>query len=629
MAATPLRRRLHYWFDNTMSKGTAAMVGWLAVASLTVVVAGGILMWLMDPTPADGHRRHLLAALWQGVVHALDPGTVAADTGHWWYIGIAFAITVGGILVVSAFIGVLTTGLDAKLADLRRGRSAVLERDHTVLLGWSDQVFTIIQELVEANSSRRRRCIVILADRDKVEMEDEIRAKVGNSQNTRVVCRSGDPIDPDDINLVNPQGARSVIILDSPTSDHDAHLVKTLLAVRKSREGQATACRIVGSVADPKNLSAAQLAGGSEAHLIDAVDVTARLIVQTCLQSGLSTVFTDLLDFRGDEIYFHREEALVGSTYGQALHAFGTSSVIGVAAPDGEIVLNPAADRRIQPGDRLIAISADDDTIVTSDVAPIASHAITVTPDPIRTPRRTLVLGWNHRAPGVLRELDRYVAPGSEVYVIARHADAERQVIASSGTRANVVVDFKGEDSSDRAVLDSLGVEDFDHVIVLCADDVDGQLADSRTLVTLLHLRDIREGSANRFSIVSEMADDRNRVLAQVTEADDFVVSVKLLSLLTTQVSEAPDLLGVFASLFDAAGSEIYLKDAERFVRVGEAINFQTVVQAARLRGESAIGYRVAARAGEAPAYGVVLNPDKAASLTLRNGDRVIVLAEN
>src|SRR3954467_15002874 len=149
MAPTPLRRRLHYWFDNTMSKGTAAMVGWLAVASLTVVVAGGILMWLVDPTPADGHRRHLLAALWQGVVHALDPGTVAADTGHWWYIGIAFAITVGGILVVSAFIGVLTTGLDAKLADLRRGRSAVLERDHTVLLGWSDQVFTIVQELVE------------------------------------------------------------------------------------------------------------------------------------------------------------------------------------------------------------------------------------------------------------------------------------------------------------------------------------------------------------------------------------------------------------------------------------------------------------------------------------------------
>src|SRR5688572_9498808 len=78
------RRRLRYWFDNTMSKGTPALVGWLAFASMLVVVIGGLLVWLLDPVPEDGKQRGLLDSMWQSVLHALDPGTVAGDSGHWW-----------------------------------------------------------------------------------------------------------------------------------------------------------------------------------------------------------------------------------------------------------------------------------------------------------------------------------------------------------------------------------------------------------------------------------------------------------------------------------------------------------------------------------------------------------------
>ena len=56
-------------------------------------------------------------------------------------------LTIAGLFIVSALIGVIATGIDAKLADLRRGRSTVLEKDHTVILGWSDSIFTIVSEL--------------------------------------------------------------------------------------------------------------------------------------------------------------------------------------------------------------------------------------------------------------------------------------------------------------------------------------------------------------------------------------------------------------------------------------------------------------------------------------------------
>ncbi len=420
-----------------------------------------------------------------------------------------------------------------------------------------------------------------------------------------------------------------MIILASAEADRDALLIKSLLAVSKSREGQTKECHIVGCVSDPKNLPAAQLAGGRAARLIDATDVAARLIVQTCLQSGLSVVYTDLLDFGGDEIYFHHEPALVGATYGHALHGFRTSVVIGVQLADGRIALNPPSDYRIQANDRLIAISEDDDTIVPMPPALVSQPAIIAQRDPAPVRKRTLVLGWNNRASSVLLQLDHYVPPGSEVHVVARHPDAPRNLDRLTDEVHNLVLDFKEDDSSDRDVLESLGVGTFDHIIVLCGDDVDAQVADSRTLVTLLHLRDMEQRSGAQLSIVSEMADDRNRTLAQVTQADDFIVSEKLLSLMMTQISENPHLSTTFTQLFDPDGSEIYLKQAERYVRLGQTINFQTVVEAARLRGESAIGYRAAARSHDAPSYGITLNPDKAMPLTLHRGDRVIVLAEN
>ncbi len=581
MATITLRQRLRYSFDNTMSRGTPALIGWLAVASLLVVVVGGVLAWLLDPVTADGTHRGLQGALWQGVLHALDSGAIGGDTGHWWYVAIAFGVTVGGILVVAAFIGVLTTGLDARLTELRKGRSVVLERNHTVVLGWSDQIFTVISELVEANRSQRRPCIAILADRDKVEMEDEIRAKVPDTGNTRVVCRSGNPIDPDEIALVNTTSARSIIVLAGTDGNRDAHLIKSLLAVARSGESQASACHIVGSVADPRNLPVAMLAGGPNARLINATEIASRLIVQTCLQSGLSVVYTDLLDFGGDEIYFHHAPSLVGSSYGHALHAFRTSSVIGVVTAGGEVVLNPASEHRLRPDDQLITIATDDSTITVATPAPVLQHAITARPDPAPQRKRLLVLGWNRRAVGVLRQLDQYVPAGSEVRVVARAADAGPSLTRLAPVLRTIALEYIDADGSDRAVLDSLQVGSFHHVIVLCGDEVDIQEADSLTLITLLHLRDIEARTGGRFSIVSEMGDDRNRALAQVTQADDFIVSDKLLSLMTTQISENPHLAALFDRLFDATGAEFHLKEADRYVRLGEPITYQTVVEAA------------------------------------------------
>jgi hypothetical protein len=130
------------------------------------------------------------------------------------------------------------------------------------------------------------------------------------------------------------------------------------------------------------------------------------------------------------------------------------------------------------------------------------------------------------------------------------------------------------------------------------------------------------------FTITSEMLDDRNRELAEVTEVDDVIVSDKLISLLVTQISENEHLTAVFDELFAAEGSELYMRPAGDYVQLDRPTTFRTIVEAALRRGEVAIGYRIVANGDGRPSE-VRVNPPKSEEILLSDADRLVVLAED
>jgi Trk K+ transport system NAD-binding subunit len=611
-----------------MSRGTPALIGLLALLSaVLVLVFGTVSVFVADD---EVRQEGIGRTLWMSMMRALDPGTVAGDEGNGLFLFVMLLVTIGGLFIVAALVGVLSSGLDTRLEELRKGRSRVVEQGHTVLLGWSDQIFTMVAELVAANESEARSCIAILADRDKVEMEDDLRDRLGGTGRTRVVCRTGNPTDPVDLEIVNLDVAKSVIVVSPDAEEADALVIKTLLALG-NRDWGGRRPPVVASVVEGRNLAAARLAGGPAAVVVDADDIAARLVVQTSRQAGLSVVFTDLLDFDGDEIYMRSDPELAGRTFGQSLHAYETATTIGVRRTDGTVLLNPPMGTPLQPDDRMIVIAEDDSVIRLATAAVPVAHGALVAGARVAHPaERVLLLGWNSRAPRIVDQLDQYVSAGSQLQIAARApAGGNAELHALQARLRNLRIGFKEADITDRFALEALDVGTFDHVIVLAEPAATGELADSRTLVTLLHLRDMEAMLGERYSIVSEMNDERNRMLAQVTKADDFVVGGRLISLLLTQLAENHHLSSVFGHLFDPRGSEIYLRPAGDYVRLGEWINFATVIEAAAHRGETAIGYRIVAQSHEPPNYGVRLNPPKANPLIFEHADRLIVLAED
>jgi len=193
-----LSDRIKYRFDSFVSQGTMAMIKGLALITLFLVIISAVVLLLIGIHPdhqVNDSSFGIFESVWVNLTHILDPGTVGEHEDNWPFQTFMMIVTILGLIIVTTLLDMVSNGIVTKLEALRKGRSFVIEKDHVLILGWSSKIFTIIPEIVEANENQKRGVVVILADMDKVVMEDEIKDKVGNTGNTVVICRTGNPID--------------------------------------------------------------------------------------------------------------------------------------------------------------------------------------------------------------------------------------------------------------------------------------------------------------------------------------------------------------------------------------------------------------------------------------------------
>jgi ion channel POLLUX/CASTOR len=450
----------------------------------------------------------------------------------------------------------------------------------------------------------------------------------------RSVCRSGNPLDVDDLKIVSLETSRAIIIVSPGGQYPDMPSIKTLMALTKDRAAREKPYHIVTTVRRPVNLDLARMIGGDETQVFMVDRLIAHVIAQTCRQPGLSVVYSELFSFQGSAIYFFAEPALAGLTYGDALLRCEQAVPIGLHFQNGETRLNPPMNTVLQAGDQIIAIAARGGSLSLLEPAQVSVDSAAIRTNASqpkeRPPERLLILGWNRRGAMILEQLDQYVAAGSQARVVAPFDLQQMQTDCAGLNFEQLFVTFEMGNVTDRKSLEKLEVESYQYIIVLNPMEVvDAQLADAMTVVSLLYLRNIARQAGRSFSIVSEILDERNRDLAEITSAEDMIISERLIALALTQLAVNKDVMPVFTDLLTTGGPEIYLKPAGDYVHPGQPVNFYTLLAAAHRKGETAIGYRLLAEASdEARAFGVHLNPLKGEPVVLGEGDRLIVLAD-
>ncbi|HEX2576912.1 MAG TPA: hypothetical protein VHK88_11235, partial [Aquihabitans sp.] len=411
--------------------------------------------------------------------------------------------------------------------------------------------------------------------------------------------------------------ARSIIVLAG--DEGDAGVVKAVLAVR-SLDPEFRGAHVVAELENAGHARTLRTLTDGRIVTIQADEIIAQVTAQACHQAGLASVFRELLDFDGDEIYFTPVDGLVGTPYRDLLLAFEGCSVLGWITDTGVVELNPPADAAFGAGYELITVAEDDDKVVSTGIVEAPRVSVDCT-QPFEEPsQKVLMIGWSDLGPGVLSELDEFLTAGSSVDLMV---DPELFDVAElhpplpACDHCAIAVHPLGGGPEELIAMASGA---YDQAIVLgYREPVSVGEADARTMLTLLTLDKAFPKGPGGPRVVAEMLDRANVAVAQTTGVEDFIVSDELSSLMIAQLSERLELHMVFDELFDADGCFVALHPAPLYAPSDE-VAFAEVVAAASQRGETAFGWRLAAT-GE-----VVVNPAKSQRVALGPVDQVLVL---
>ena len=643
--------KLKYRFDSFMAKGGTSIFKALLMSFLMIffLIAcfRGVLFYINPDAAQQYSDLDFLGNVYITFLQLTDPGNMAQDIlSSSWYKLFAIVAGLSGVIMLSALIAFITTALDQKIAELKRGRSKVIEKSHTLILGWNEQrIIEILRELIIANESEKDACVVILADEDKEEMDDILRLRLSDTKTTRIVTRSGNVTTLANLDMVSIEQCKSVIILascsDTSAPDEkavsDAMVIQTILATTgKAREHEDFA--VVAEIFNNAYREIVENTFSEHVVTVNTSEILAKLLVQTSRSVGLSVVYNEILSYDGCEMYFYQTD-WGGSEFGDLAYHFPDGVPMGVLHQDDSLTLNPKPDYVMRDDDEILIIADDDSTIEYAD-RPVATPTAYPTNDRRleQNQERELILGWNYKAPIIIREFSDYVKDGSEIdIVLSDPSDEVRHIIRKLDYEIdNISIRLLEKNSLNRSHLLSIEPFNYNNIIILAStgEDLDARQVDSENIVSLLLLRSIfnEHGKLNSSTkLITEILDSQNYPLVARAGVKDVIISNRLVSMIVAQISESKKIKNVYDDIFQEEGSEIYLKPAcLYFDRFPIEVSFADLISVAQARSEICIGLKIKSdETNHKKNNGVRLIPEKTKNFTLKPEDSLVVLAED
>ncbi len=642
---TPLRfvDRLKFFLERQLIKGAFFQLMVVALLIALISLIGGLLV-----LPIEGAFASLGEALWWAFLRLTDPGYLGDDEGSWQRV-VSTLLTVSGYVVfMGTLVAIMTRWLISAMTNLERGLTPVSLKHHIVVLGWTSRTLPLISTLLGTTERMRlflrrndtsRLRLVALAEEVSAHKEHQLRSESGIGRRARqVILRSGDPLQSDALRRVACLDAAAVIIPGSTSASNsllnaDTETIKILLTIAAQAKEQHRALPyVVAELQDPRREGILHSAYGGELELVAGDATLSRFMVQTLRHPGLAEVFQDMMILQdGNELYLRFQPEWAGEALGQLARSRPKAIVLGVLEKGDSgwsVRMNAPPDHCLGAEDGLILLARrfeDTNPVRGAPPLPLLSRTASEPTAARPTHRRILMLGWNHRVPALIRELDSYPGETAEVVVVSFWSIADRDAAITryapdlERVRCHQVeTDFLLEGE-----IAQLSPERYDTVMLMTSDRMgSNEEADARAMVGYLQLQDYLQRTGTRPQILLELTDPHNEALLLARDSEVFLTPVMLSHLLAT-VALRRELRLVYEELFTQGGAEIRFRPVPQELLSGPT-DFMTVEQAVAAAGETALG--IFHTHPMPDGRHLILNPDRERDLALSADDQLVVL---
>lgn len=392
-------------------------------------------------------------------------------------------------------------------------------------------------------------------------------------------------------------------------------------------------------------------------------DLTGRLMIQCALQPGLARVFAHILAFSDNEFYFKCFPSLSRRRFADVCFLLDDAIPFGIhlknplilKTKEGDagrlvkIMINPPGDQTLDPEDEIIVIAEDDDSFKPNEKGFnwVDPKDVPDFEEPKPEPANMLIIGFRRDLDDMINEIDKWVSPGSKLTSFAVAKPSERmQILLDGGLNPEfenlVLFNLEGNPVILRHLEEKIDIQSFTSIIVLTESvDADNNPltplnCDSRTLVTVLLIRNILEQTQSKGALVCEILDPRTEKLLELAKLDDFLSSNDLCSMALAQVAKESDIHGLLETIFSPEGDEMHIKDIRLYAYEQEQLSWWEITARARMRGEVAMGFLKQECGDGVP----ILNPgnnsqkcyfpgNKHSRLTWKYPDQLIVFSED
>ena len=598
------KERFQYWFDNRMAKGSRTLIELLLLSSVIIVL---LLVILMTVLSREGS---FFGNLWNGfvtLINAWMPEYDPSDPPNLVVLLFTAMIAIVGILFTSILIGIVTTSIEEKVVSLRKGNSAILEKDHSVILGFTPGEYTLLREII-LSFGKEPGVIVVAALDDKEEMEEMIFENVEIPKHLKVICRSLDIYDPIDLQRLALKQAEEIIVNPAPNEE----VTKILLALGSFIE-ETDPVRISAILYKDEYRLPESYARKHRMYTLQTNDTIAKMIARSCIQPGLSQVLVEVFDFKGNDFYLERIAGVAGMTFEQLSLALDGASPLGYMRC-GKLFLNPPGKDTLEEEDRIVIFSPEKDSWKLGDAQPAELPEKRMADQTVlKQTTKVCIIGNNKSLKVILRELPFSV---KEVMLVNSGIGEETMEVLRK-TFSEIELSVSDYKTLDEEVLVSL-VRNYSHVILLSRHLEDMDEDDMLTCFLLLQLRDIRERYQIDFNITAEMRTEFNQNLISDDDYTDFIVASNMAARFLAQLSQNNELLPLFSEILSNQGNEIQLIRAKDIGAVG---SFTT----AQLRRLSLVnGYVFMGYLGAEGEY--CFNPPLEAGVTLGEQEHLILI---
>ena len=318
---------IKYRFNKAFEQNLFNLILFLIGISFIGVLFFSTFLFILQKIGLLAEENFFTTTIWQTFNLFFDQNSIFnldVDKNNFFDFFFKFNVTIFGIIIFSALIGIITNFISNKIESLRTGKTKIEEENHIIFFNFSRRLIPLLTELCNAYV-KEKQSFVIVSTEEPLTVMEKINSVVKIPKNITIVARKGYAWQKSLQNRINLEKAKQLIILKPDAGeiyktelDCDVEVGKSLASLLASKHWDTNPCKVLAEFYDQKRgflylyysrdiiVKKMKELGNTwqDPDIISSSNLKNSLLAQCTNTPDLSEIYDNLFGYEGSEVYF-------------------------------------------------------------------------------------------------------------------------------------------------------------------------------------------------------------------------------------------------------------------------------------------------------------------------------------